>query len=416
MIGAAMQSITAERTAESDAAGTPTTAAAGVAVPVVLTVHHAMEEVEALWRELETVQSCPIHQTYDWCRAWVDATGVTIAIVVGRVAGEHVCLLPLEVVRCGGIRVARHIATRFGNINNGIFTDAGRRKLSIPAILASFLAGLEAADIGADCIVLDKVPLEWRGVRHSFAALPHYESQNAAFQITLDPAFETVLSRTNAKRKRKKFRTTTRRLDGIGGWRHVVAHTEAEALALVETFFRLKGQRLRAQGLPDVFAPEETRNFFRALARNIPAAGATHPLQMHAIRLQGDNDGAICAVAGLSRKGDHFACQFAAIDDSLCPDVSPGELLFHLMIEQSCRDGAALFDLGIGDQRYKRSWCDVETPHYEIVLPLTLAGRIYAGIHHGVVAAKHFVKHNRRAYRAATWLRGLTVKRSMDRE
>ena len=65
------------------------------------------------------------------------------------------------------------------------------------------------------------------------------------------------------------------------------------------------------------------------------------------------------AIAGLSRKGDHVICQFGSIDDTIAADASPGEFLFYLAIQKLCGQGVRLFDFGIGDQPYKRSWCTI---------------------------------------------------------
>ncbi|WP_349017670.1 GNAT family N-acetyltransferase [Rhizobium sp. 32-5/1] len=100
----------------------------------------------------------------------------------------------------------------------------------------------------------------------------------------------------------------------------------------------------------------------------------------------------------MSRKGDHVICQFGSIDETVAADSSPGELLFYLMIRRYCAEGAALFDFGIGDQPYKRSWCTVETIQRDIVLPLTLRGRIAAWSHRSIVSMKSAIKSNRKIY------------------
>lgn len=411
-----METIVATRLGEQSNGGPPPAAHARKAVPadtrqdtLAVSVHRSMEEIQLLWRSMEAVQSCSIHQTYDWCRSWVEVADPELAVVVGRVGGEPAFLLPLEIVARHGIRAARYIASPFSNMNNGIFAEAGSAFFKRQGSGEAFARRMREQAAGIDCLVLDKLPFDWRDNCLPFAEMPHVRSVNPAFQITLGCSFEALLSRANGKRKRKKYRTSTRRLDAAGGWEHVVATTPDEALRLAETFFEQKGARLRSQMLPDVFAPEKTRAFFRNLARQLPR-GDRHLLQMHAIRL-GGADERLLAVAGLSRKGDHVICQFASVDDQACPDTSPGELLFHLMIEKACGDGAAVFDFGIGDQRYKRSWCDVETPHHDVVLPLTGRGRLYAAGYGGTVATKRLVKSNPRVLGLANRLRVLAARR-----
>jgi CelD/BcsL family acetyltransferase involved in cellulose biosynthesis len=121
-------------------------------------------------------------------------------------------------------------------------------------------------------------------------------------------------------------------------------------------------------------------------------------MELNAIRLRGENDGRIVAVAGLSRKADHVICQFGSIDEGLAGDASPGELLFYRMIERLSGEDVRLFDFGVGDQPYKRSWCTIETPLRDIVLPVTFAGRLAGLRHHLVVRAKRAIKANRAVY------------------
>jgi CelD/BcsL family acetyltransferase involved in cellulose biosynthesis len=80
------------------------------------------------------------------------------------------------------------------------------------------------------------------------------------------------------------------------------------------------------------------------------------------------------------------------------------------MIERACTQGAALFDFGIGDQAYKRSWCDVETVQHDILLSLNLRGRLMAAGITSAVAAKRLLKQNPRAYRIAQKLRFLKAR------
>jgi CelD/BcsL family acetyltransferase involved in cellulose biosynthesis len=119
---------------------------------------------------------------------------------------------------------------------------------------------------------------------------------------------------------------------------------------------------------------------------------------MHALRLKGEHEGHIAAVAALSRKGDHVICQFASIDEALVAEASPGELLFWLMIERLHREGVALFDFGIGDQNYKRSWCPMETTQHDLFLPISGIGHVAALAERSITRAKAAIKSNWQLY------------------
>ena len=367
-------------------------------VPIAIQLHSRMEPLEATWRALEAGTDLSLHQGYDWCRAWAAAHGSRLLIVEGVHAGRTELILPLEIVHHGPVRVARFLGSPFSNINTGLHTE-GFRSLAAPPVLRRALDAARAQFARYfDLFMLENMPLLWRGREHPFSQLPAVQNQNAAFQLSLLADFDQTLAQINAKRRRKKFRQGERRLEALGGYEHIVAQTPDEVCATLSLYFQQKAVRFEALGLPNVFRDEETQAFFRALAR-VPASPHAYPLQLHALRIAaGPEAGRVVAIAGLSRKGDHVICQFGSIDEGFAPESSPGEFLFHLMIRRLCGEGVALFDFGIGDQAYKRSWCNIETVQHDLLWPTTLAGTAFAGLHRAKAGAKRVIKQNPRLY------------------
>lgn len=360
-------------------------------------VHHAMEPLERAWRQLEADPWNSLHQSYDWCKAWVRTHTHPVAIVEGQLNGELAFLLPLEIERHFLVRSAHFIGSPFTNFNSGLFSAAFRQAAAdiSPADLETLL--VEALRDDADLLSLTHVPLAWRGEQHPFSCLSHIRNQNSSFQLPLGATMEESIAPLNAKSRRKKYRAQIRKLDAAGGFDHLRPTSHAEQKLLLECFFQQKAARFAAVGLPNVFQAAETQAFFHMLLDE-DRGGNDVPLELHAIRLKGDHDGKIAAIAGLSRKGDHVICQFGSIDDSLMADASPGELLFWLVIERSALMGAALFDFGIGDQDYKRRWCNIETAHHDILLPTSPAGHLAAATHRGVTKTKTLIKGNPHLY------------------
>ncbi len=363
-----------------------------------------MEPLEAEWRKLDADPANSLHQAYDWCSAWTKTHRNPLAIVLGRRGGETAFILPLEIVRHSMVKSAQFIGARFNNINGGLFSAGFRASAGlaeatqISHALATLLSGK------ADLVSMTNIPLEWRGERHPLAGLPAIENQNHAFQLPLMGDFEQTIGQLNAKRRRKKFRSQCRRLESTGGFDHLIARTPKEKNKLLDTFFEQKAIRFKALGIPNVFQAPETQAFFRLLLE-ADSGGYDTPLELHAIRLKGDFEGRIAAIAGLSRKGDHVICQFGSIDESVVADASPGELLFWLMIERCCEEGAALFDFGLGDQDYKRRWCTVETVQHDILLPVSATGHLAAIAQRGVTRAKAVIKGNPQLYSVIQRLR-----------
>ncbi|GCA49166.1 hypothetical protein KGO5_01605 [Sinorhizobium sp. KGO-5] len=362
---------------------------------ITISVHADMDEIEAEWRVLDGSSGNSLHQSFDWCAAWTKTHGSELLIVRGAAGREPLFLLPFEIERGRLFRAARLVGSEHSNLNTGLF-GPGIDNAPAAELTAALTGGIgRQLRRFADVIVFDRTPQIWRGAPHPLAALAGIENPNASFQLPLLGTIEHTLAQINAKRRRKKMRISERRLAEIGGYDYVIARETQEAHALLETFFRQKAARFETLGLPDAFRDAETRAFFHALID----AGAPEPLlELNAIRLRGEYAGRILAVAGLSRKGDHVICQFGSIDEEIAADASPGELLFYRMIERLCAEGVAVFDFGIGDQPYKRSWCTVETPLRDIVLPLTFRGRLAAGGFRAIAGAKRLVKANETLY------------------
>lgn len=358
-----------------------------------IVLHEDRAGVAEAWGRLSDDPGASLHHSPDWCTAWLSTHGETALILEGRQAEHTIFVFPLAISRRQGSRVARFVGSAFSNINTGIFEPGAT--LSADDLVAALKRALRGK---ADLLSLERMPLQWRGRRSPLAALPFTESPNRAFQVPLHPSFEDTLKQVNAKRRRKKYRLQQRRLEEAGGYDIVEPQSVEEKHALLDEFFRQKADRFRTQGLPDVFAPASVKAFFHALI-DLPTAPDRYMLRLHGLRLRNETS-PILAIAGTSRKGDHVICQFGSIRDDLLPEASPGEFLFWHVIESACREGAAIFDFGIGDQSYKRSWCTIETVHYDVLIPLTAKGHVTAGIHRAVTRMKAGIKANPALYAA----------------
>ena len=104
--------------------------------------------------------------------------------------------------------------------------------------------------------------------------------------------------------------------------------------------------------------------------------------------------GKLRAVTGSSVCGNRLVCEFGAIVEDELAHASPGDFLFFENIREAADRGFALYDFSVGDEPYKRLWCDTEITQYDVLVPLTLKGRAFAGTLRAVTATKTVVKNN----------------------
>lgn len=304
-----------------------------------------------------------------WIRAWIDSTAADVFLAVVERAGRPAFALALEVVSMGPFRVARAPGGRHANGNFvAVARDAGG-----PMTAAEGQALREAirrARGDVDLVMIERQNPAQDGVDNPLQAFATTGSPNVALSANLDGGFEAVLQRVGAKRRVKKYRHQQRKFETMGGSRVVRAKTPEDVERIVGEFFTIKSERFRKAGIADTFAAPEIRAFFRRLFTDALSV-APRPYELHALEV----GGVIRAINGCSVTAHSVVCEFGGIRDDE-PGTSPGFFLEYECISEACEEGKAIYDFSVGDEPYKRSWCDIETWQFDTLMPLTLKGRL----------------------------------------
>jgi CelD/BcsL family acetyltransferase involved in cellulose biosynthesis len=82
----------------------------------------------------------------------------------------------------------------------------------------------------------------------------------------------------------------------------------------------------------------------------------------------------IAANLGL-KTGERFSGQFTTYDDGAWAEFSPGALLMNKVVEWCHAAGVRILDFGIGDDRYKASYCDIDIPLYQAEIAVSRRAR-----------------------------------------
>lgn len=362
---------------------------------------------EALWRELEAAGVASPYQRFDWQQAYVaslpDGPSVEIRVLLVRDgAGRPALLMPLCVERRHGLRIGLGVGAKHASYCVPVM--AAGAPLPSPAELRDVLREIGRA-LRLDAYVFTNLPLSWGGLANPLAEGGRPSPSNG-YRLALKPDGEATLARALSKDARKKLRQKDKKLRELGPVAHLVARTAEDVEAILASFFAHKRVRFRELGIPNPFEDPATRRFLHAaatagLARGRPA------IELHALAL-----------------GDRIVASFgAAVDDNRCcgmftafdPDpeiarTSPGELLMIEAIRHQCRQGRRMFDLGVGEARYKSSLCDEVEELVDATLPLTLRGRLWASAVEAGLRLKRIVKQTPWLWNAACRLRGLRAK------
>jgi CelD/BcsL family acetyltransferase involved in cellulose biosynthesis len=316
---------------------------------------------------------CAPAQGAPWVRQWTESVQPDLVVATLSRSGETVFALALEVVRKGPFRVARFLG---GTHANGNFSPADKAWLgqaSARADIEALIGAIAKTRPDIDLVALERLLPDLDGFANPLLAVPHSDSPNISLAVDLDGGFTALLARSSGKRKRKKHRSQTRKFEAAGGFRRIEATTPDEVRRVLGAFFSMKEVRFRKAGIRNVFGDDDVKAFFENLF--VGALGVSpRPFVLHALEV----GGRIRAVTGSSRSENRIICEFGAIIEDELAHASPGDFLFFDNIREACDEGLAVYDYSVGDELYKRLWCDIETQHLDALAPLTVKGRALA--------------------------------------
>ncbi len=338
-------------------------------------------------------------QDIDFVSQWFAHVNPDCIAVTAKSARGIEFLLPLEIVRKGPLSIAQFPGGSHANAN--FAPSSAMAGAADPAMLLGKIhQAVRSLRPQADVILLERLVENLGGKSNCLVSPDSTVSPNVALSFALKGDFKDILKDRNGAKKQKKMRQMVRRMDERGGWRVFKADTEAECIHVLDRFFKLKGERLKSMGLKDVFADPKVQSFFKSLY--IGALGAPSPrYELHALEVGGE----IAAVGGCTINSRHFTVEFGGIC-STDRQLSPGDILYHLLIEQCCKRGFEIYDFGVGDEFYKRRWCDLETWHRDTFIPLTGKGRLAVSALKQIAALKKAVKNNAKLFAIIKRLRG----------
>jgi CelD/BcsL family acetyltransferase involved in cellulose biosynthesis len=353
-------------------------------------------------------------QSPEWVSTWIDASRPDAVIATLSANGRPMMSVALEVGREGPFRIARFLG---GKHANGNFPAADKNWLATATThdIDVLVRAIAKARPDIDLLAFDRLIGDFKGLPNPLLKLPSAPSPNVALAVDLDGGFERVLTRTSGKKKRKRHRSQERKYEAVGGARRTMATTTDQANAMLDAFFAMKEQRFGAMGITDVFADDNVRSFFRKLFVDA-LTRENSSFVLHGLEVGGKYR----AVTGSSLAGNRLVCEFGAISDDELAYASPGEYLFFDNISEACGQGFGVYDFSVGDEPYKRQWCDLEILHADVLVPLTAKGRIYALGLRSLSRAKATVKNNDRLWalikRLRSGVRGKSAAASSEED
>jgi CelD/BcsL family acetyltransferase involved in cellulose biosynthesis len=136
---------------------------------------------------------------------------------------------------------------------------------------------------------------------------------------------------------------------------------------MIDTLVDQKSRAFARMGQPNLFARPGHIEFYRALACAGDGKGIVH---VSALRVGSD---IAAANLGLSFRGCYHH-HLASHGDGHLSRFGPGIFHLHELMRHAIESGCTSFDFTIGDEPYKRDWCDGAQELYDYVSVITWRG------------------------------------------
>ena len=367
-------------------------------------VFNQMSAALADWAKLEAIAPASIYQTRRWLAPWIStigaARGIQLMLVVGYdEADQPAVLLPLGTERAGPIRAAKFLGGKDSNFNMGLIAPG----VSLDAAqLRRLLA--QAASLAQprpDLFLLSNQAVSWEGIPNPFQALPHQPSPSFGYKAALSGDPETFLKSRLSGDARKKLNAKLRKLGALGEVAFRTPSEISQPEEIIAAYQLQKAARFKALGIADPHDAVSELQFLR-LAAQPEIQGGLRAMEWYALVCGGK---IVAEFAGGSHRG-RLHGMVTSFDMS--PEfavASPGDLLMQRLFGEACRQGISTLDLGIGEARYKASYCDAAEPLFDVIVPASLKGRVYARLELWRLALKRRVKQSPRLWRLVLRLR-----------
>ena len=346
----------------------------------------------AVWRALAPADRGSFYQSEKFLLAWLEHFGdkekVEPFFIVARDAcGAPMALLPLGLFRFGPLRVAQFLGGPHANYNLGLFrADAAFSARDLRLLLRE----AARAKGGPHLYRLVNMPLLWRGAANPLTLLPHRTGANRAYATALGADGEAWLATRPSAATRKKWRKKEKRLAATGELSYFRAKNEMQAQKILDAFFRQKSQRFG--WLADPAKAAATRDFYATLTA-FGAQGEALAVELHALGL----DGRVVATLAAGLNGGRLQALFNSFDaDPPIARCSPGEILLCHVLCDACARKIDAFDFGLGDARYKKTFCDDIESMADALFAPSFFGLLAQPFFAAGLAAKTAIKRNPR--------------------
>ena len=309
------------------------------------------DQIESVWRCLETESHHYVFQCYDWLYHWQQTIGDDRSIQPVIVTVSHrsrvVALFPMALRRVFGARVLEFLGGEQSDYNAPLVIDRYITEGKMREIWNLVQDVLPEHDVK----LLLRIPQLLQKKENFLCSIWNVRSVSSSYALTL-PHSVAEINTLLPKKIRSDSKRQTKRLVVQGDLSYLVAKTDVEYARLVEQMIEQKRNRYQLTGVRDILADPIVQDFYKKF---ILKSESQFQIHLSGLIL---NETVLATHWGCLHK-EKFYYLMPTYNDKW-RKYSPGRLLLEKLMNWSIENDIKLFDFTIGSENYKKIYCDQE--------------------------------------------------------
>lgn len=328
-------------------------------------------EVEARWRALESHSDGSLFQSYDWQKTYHEC--------IGRPAGDQLQIIVVQDEHQQAIMLLPFVITtkhklRMLMFNGGLITDycmplTHSNFDSKITDISDFWVSIKKTINPCDAIYLVNQPSTF-GPKSNHLSSLFYRTIVSSHALEIDGEWEDVHTKIVPKKIRADTRRQRKRIAELGDLSFYVAETDDQKKHIIDTMIEQKRRRYQQMGVYDMFSNSDYSDFFKTLHETWSSPGEVHVSAMTI-------DGVIVATHWGLVGGGRFYYLMPSYAVGAWDRFSVGRILLEELVKWSADNKLTMFDFSLGDEPYKKAWCNQSTALYESVDYMSVAGYVF---------------------------------------
>lgn len=319
------------------------------------------------WEDLQRRRAPQPFQSYDWVKAWYETIGsaegadIAIAVVFGR-ERIPIALYPFSVRYRLFWRILTWSGGRVSDYGGGVFDLEYADEL--PKF--SLVARRAAEHFHCDAAIFSNVPELYFGSRNPVLHSDFRPERHRSHRMTVPESLEGYLRSRFSSKARYNLRRNEKLLSELGALDYSTAETAADLRLLTDAMIQFKSARYLETGVLNFLQEPHYAAFYHRLNELSPRMTTVSAVTV---------GGRPVAV--------HWGVQWEDTLYYLMPSYeattkkySPGTLLTMKIIADAISQGTKYIDFTIGDEDYKRLWCNESSALYHWELSISSKGRV----------------------------------------